>query len=234
LGFTKTDGMRTVTTERGKVIVDDTAINVNDTYTFNGNCYTLRVGDTVGPDCHKIIATINFSVDKDVAMVMMEDYEIEELLDSVEHIAVVKAREKYSYSEASGRGTMDKARKIEEYKEHFNDGVIEGYKAAQQKGVYSEEDMYMLAGKVTDDIAKNKSNAAWCFFTTPKMIADEYIQSLNKDHVELEMEEVYFHGSGYYKKEELSLEKQTRYSFMKETRIKTTRNSSNQLIAYAK
>jgi len=209
--------MRTVTTDRGKVIVDKTAeIELGDLgYNSNDKRFdlcTLSNRESIQEHWEKILATISFSIDKDVAMVVVQD--------EAERLAEIEVEDK------SFTNIAERTKAINMF--------IAGHEAAQEKGVYSEEDMYMLAGKVTDDIAKNKSNAAWCFFTTPKMIADEYIQSLNKDHVELEMEEVYFHGSGYYKKEELSLEKQTRYSFMKETRIKTTRNSSNQLIAYAK
>lgn len=50
--------------------------------------------------------------------------------------------------------------------------------AAKAKGEFTEEDMYMLSAKVVNDIASNIGNADWNFFTTPKMIADDFIQSL--------------------------------------------------------
>lgn len=49
-----------------------------------------------------------------------------------------------------------------------------------QSKMYSREDMYLLASKVVNDIAKNRGNSDWNMFTTPKMIADEFIQSLEQ------------------------------------------------------
>jgi hypothetical protein len=57
---------------------------------------------------------------------------------------------------------------------------IEGYNKAKEKYNYTEEDMFMLAAKVVNDIAKNRGNSHWNMFTTPKMIAEEFIQSLQQ------------------------------------------------------
>jgi hypothetical protein len=55
-----------------------------------------------------------------------------------------------------------------------------GYNKAKEKYKYTEEDMFMLAAKVVNDIAKNRGNSHWNMFTTPKMIAEEFIQSLQQ------------------------------------------------------
>ena len=43
---------------------------------------------------------------------------------------------------------------------------------------FTKEDMYMLAAKVVNDIAKNRVNSDWNFYTTPKMIADDFIENI--------------------------------------------------------
>jgi hypothetical protein len=59
---------------------------------------------------------------------------------------------------------------------YMNRGYIEGYNKAKEKYKFTKEDLFMLAAKVVNDIAKNKGNTDWNMFTTPKMIAEEFIQ----------------------------------------------------------
>jgi hypothetical protein len=58
----------------------------------------------------------------------------------------------------------------------FKDIFPAGYNKAKEKYKFTKEDLYMLAAKVVNDIAKNKGNTDWNMFTTPKMIAEEFIQ----------------------------------------------------------
>jgi hypothetical protein len=70
----------------------------------------------------------------------------------------------------------------------------QGYNKAKEKYKYTEEDLFMLAAKVVNDIAKNRYNTHWNMFTTPKMIAEEFIQQ-PKMPVGFESEdEVYMHS----------------------------------------
>jgi hypothetical protein len=58
----------------------------------------------------------------------------------------------------------------------FKDIFPAGYNKAKEKYMFTKEDLFMLAAKVVNDIAKNKGNTDWNMFTTPKMIAEEFIQ----------------------------------------------------------
>jgi hypothetical protein len=58
----------------------------------------------------------------------------------------------------------------------FKDIFPAGYNKAKEKYKFTKEDLFMLAAKVVNDIAKNKGNTDWNMFTTPKMIAEEFIQ----------------------------------------------------------
>ena len=151
----------------------------------------------------KVVTTINHSIDKDIPMVIVED--------EIEKLALDDYNAAYpSYEKVTDYKVVEKFRSIQSY--------IRGHKAAQQKGVYTEEDMYTLAAKVVNDIAKNQSNADFNFFTTPKMIADEFIQSINQEDIELEMED--------YLTQELALK-----GNFQNFRIKTNR-VNGQLMAY--
>lgn len=64
---------------------------------------------------------------------------------------------------------------------------------------------------------------------TQDQLSPEYISKFIKEYndgcvkdVEIEMEELYFHGSGYYKAEELSQTEKERYIFMREYKPKLT------------
>lgn len=56
-------------------------------------------------------------------------------------------------------------------------GFCDGYNKAKEKYKYTEEDMYMLAAFVTDFIAGRKGDF---MTTTPKNVADKFIQSLSQ------------------------------------------------------
>ena len=44
------------------------------------------------------------------------------------------------------------------------------------KDNYTREDLYMLSAFIVHEIARNRGNASWNMFTTPKMIVDEWIK----------------------------------------------------------
>lgn len=68
----------------------------------------------------------------------------------------------------------------------------------------------------------------------------EFIQQVingsitTSDKILVEYEEFYFHGAGYYRKEELSKEEQERYSFMKEFLIKISEENTVHVDNYGK
>ena len=55
--------------------------------------------------------------------------------------------------------------------------VMEVVQHDSRKQYFTLEDMYMLAAKVVDDIAANRMNGEWNLKTTPKMIADDFIEN---------------------------------------------------------
>ena len=94
------------------------------------------------------------------------------------------------------------------------------------------DEFYSSKYETTDVLA---SNGVIDEFTSFKVIArqsqispeyiSKFIEQHNNDCVEdfkIEIEELYFHGSGFYKSEQLSLEEQEKYSFMKEIKPKLT------------
>ena len=203
--------MKTITTPQGKIIVDESAKIKPNTNTFiqgfNGDWFynsvyknIARIGDITSFD-FKIIATINYSIDKDIPMVIVED----------------------SYNMEKDWGNLILLKIVCE-STHINNAYykektrLEIKYAEQQTGFYSLDDVHKAI-----DLARKE----------PKIMIGDIIQLLKQECVELEMEEVYFHGSGYYKKDELSTKEQNMYSFMKEIVIKTTR-VDGQLMAYLK
>jgi len=191
--------------EDNKSVLVDESAEVKEGYYLDGEDIfgPFETGDILIDNKGKIIATINHSISLDVPMVIVED--------EAEKLSKVKYPTIHN-SEFKSDATANVLTKL------CRGAFIEGHYAAQQKGVYSEEDMYMLAAKVVNDIAKNKSNADFNFFTTPKMIADEFIQSINQEYIELEMED--------YLTEELALK-----GNFQNFRIKTNR-VNGQLMAY--
>jgi len=109
--------------------------------------------------CYKIIATINHSIDLDVPMVVVED-EVETL---AEHSIEVQ------------EGTYTPP-----HKTTYKHGFIDGFKAAQQKGGYSEEDLWLC-------YVTGKTKGSYYMDNEFK----DYIQSLtNQEYIELEMFDV--------------------------------------------
>ena len=112
----------------------------------------------------KIITTINHSIDLDVAMVVIEN-EVEKLACKLGY---------YNSSEDNKGNYTTKA-------------FIAGYKTAQEKGSYSEEDLIK---------AMEASIEWWCAEISEKYgdieiiedFADIFIQSLKQEYIELEME----------------------------------------------
>jgi hypothetical protein len=102
-------------------------------------------------------------------------------------------------------------------------------KAATKK--YSEDDFakvveYMLKNPISEDLRKELE----INFHKGVFVLGEYmkriIQSLKQPQTPkwfvAEIEEVYFHGSGYYKAEELTEKEKEKHIFMREFRLKTT------------
>ena len=107
--------------------------------------------------CFKIIATIGFSIDKDVPMVIVED----EVKKSLEN--------------------------------HYSDGTADeriafllGYKAREQKGVYSEED---LRSAIQFGENLQISPLTYNVGNTPR---DNFVLSLKKEYIDLEMETILY------------------------------------------
>ena len=162
---------KVITTEQGKVVVDETAeIYENDFHlhfydgnsiisqSYNGGVKVVNFEKGYS----KILYTINFSLDKDIPMVVVED-EVERLADI--------------------NGYHDQPSH-----DLYKEGFLDGYKLLQQKGVYSEEDLINLVAFICNkedenDITISESGEM------PSLIVKQFIQSLNQEYIELEMEE---------------------------------------------
>jgi hypothetical protein len=152
---------KVITTSQGKVVIDETADRSNqgfyvmfDTSSTLFSLIDKHTGGYVRNDqWSKIIATINFSIDKDIPVIVVED-EVEKL-----------ARREYGSSIYS-------IEQVEAFKE--------GYKASQQNGVYSEEDLRK--------VAQFAQGAELTYVTDEgkEILISKFIQSLNKEYIELE------------------------------------------------
>jgi hypothetical protein len=134
---------KVITTEQGKIIVDETTeIKPNDYYVAWEDNYKIPqwiiyvlISGLNGKTPYKIIGTINHSINKNIAMVIVED-----------------------------------------------EVKILGYKASQQKDVYSEEDLRKVAqgAELTYVTDEGKD-----------ILITKFIESLKQEYIELEMETSY-------------------------------------------
>jgi len=198
--------MKTITTPQGKVIVAESAEIKEGDYVFStAKNRVLKTQYKTKDGFYnraKIIATINYSISLDVPMVIVEDIKKLALIAYPIHII-----------DGDGAGVQDF---------NFEDRCvwIEGYKAAQQKGVYSEADLRNTF----------QAGAMYCategkaYPRSPNI--ESIIESLNQDNIELEMQ------AECCKKYTLC---NTNCRYDKDTvwKIKTTR-VDGQLMAYVK
>lgn len=154
-----------ITTDKGKVLVDKSAKG-KEGYCFNKGlnrvdrlCRDYEKHSTEENTCFKIIVTINFSLDKDLPMVIVKD-EVEKL-----------AKEIVMKNNPNGAENFSMA--------VFNGLVSDITKSlkAQQKDVYSEEDLIKAI-----DMARLQGSETFLV----KYTEDEIIQSLKQEYIELE------------------------------------------------
>ena len=197
--------LKVVTTDKGRVFVDESA------EIFGGNQYVDDTGLIrkaiiydrdywlQRPEYNRIIATIDFSLDKYLPMVIVEDEAMK--------LSISKGLELYN------GGNYD-----------FENGVRVGYKAAQQKGVYTEDDMKEAFHQGMCNVDNDG-----CYIDDVEFAFKECIDYLNKEceeRMELEMEmKQYKTGVKDGSVEEFCYE---------ENRIKTDRRLDGQIIAYIK
>jgi hypothetical protein len=155
---------KVITTVQGqKVVVDESATIKENSYWLNLDDNSVNKSDiwklaNNAPSCKKIIYTINFSLDKDIPLVIVED-EVERLANE------------YSKSFIDARGTEEV-------------DFIEGYKAAQEKGVYSESDLREVVKMVLEDA---KKSVIWSE-TYHNPLSDRIIPLLKQEYIQLETE----------------------------------------------
>ena len=168
--------LKVVTTDKGRVFVDESIGVVDDDkgyfYDFNYNKITKTARDVNGDKYHarrdikKIVASIDFSIDKDLPMAVVE-YDVQKL--AVEFANDNKSKFNNWYG--------------------CRDGFIAG--SNKQKGVYSEEDLISFGKKCFyKGFNKSENDDANCF-TAWKEEAPELIMDLKQEYIELEIEEVY-------------------------------------------
>jgi len=155
---------KVITTDKGKIVVDESAEIKENTYYENNGVVFLsdsiynegnnpnNSNPRVTDFNNKVIATINHSISLDVLMVIVQN-EIKESLEN--HYSDGTPKEKIAF--------------------------LFGYKAAQQKGVYSEEQVRSVIETANIALANNIKS----------LDSDKIIQSLNQEYIELEMETSY-------------------------------------------
>jgi len=211
--------------EDNKSILVDSSTKVKEGDYYNNNGHILKCDEIkIRSSCSKIIDTINHSIDRDVAMIIMED--------AVE----TKINNAIRYWKNFG----------EEKQEGIAYGLglaLEFYKSFQQKGVYSEEDI-INAAKYGYEFRDITSFPEHKFEDSCINNFKQKLQSLKQEYVELEMEidvdnppEGYYTyiSSGKYHDDEPYLMKELFSNPDKEPnyKIKTDRDNG-QLMAYIK
>jgi hypothetical protein len=146
------------------VLVDDSAKGKTG-YCFNISLSKIdklsrdyEIGTFEEMNTHKIIATINHSISLDVPMVIVED-EVEKLA-------------KLNWGNVHRTGVL---------------GFIDGYKASQQKGVYSEEDLVNLVAFICNKEDETDTTISESG-EMPSLIVKRFIQPLKQEYIALEME----------------------------------------------
>ena len=207
---------KVMVTDQGKVVIDEIkegckyydGINIGTAFTNNAGFYK---------DCDKLIATVNHSISLDVPMVIVKD--------EVEKLAIDYDKSKFRNFKREHTTT--------EFYETAIDGIIAGYKAAQQKGVYSEEDLIGFSKWIEKEELPFEDGSFVKYFNgkdnylTVSQVMQMYIQSLKQEYIELEME--YLSNDGNWKDVLLPSE----WEIDTKTRIKTNR-VDGQLMAYLK
>jgi len=162
--------------EDNKSVLVDESAEIKGLYhdSFTNKLYQSNGAEYVKSNqVNNVIATINHSISLDVPMVIVEDG-VEILTDEVEIITETLCTKKGDENNSIDLNAYDLA-------------IIDGYKAAQQKGVYSKEDLIK---------AMEASIEWWCAEISEKYgdieiiedFADIFIQSLKQEYIELEME----------------------------------------------
>lgn len=154
---------------KGKVVVDESAeIKDGDKLGRNKEPFIITSqkgwNNTIDLGYRVIVATINFSISLNVPMVVIED-EIKRLADEYSK----------SFIDAHGTEEVD---------------FIEGYKAAQQKGVYSEEDL-INAAKYGYEFRDTTSFPEHKFEDSCINNFKQHLQSIKQEYIELEMEKIF-------------------------------------------
>ena len=87
-------------------------------------------------------------------------------------------------------------------------------------------------------LSKDLEGASKVILTTNALLIKDGVQAIDDEFLEwfvknpnceqISVEEVYFHGSGYYKASELSEDEREKYSFMKEYKINIPKKETKQ------
>jgi len=203
--------IKVVTTDKGRVFIDETAKIKESSYYENDGVVFLsdafynegnnpnNSNPRVSDFNNKIVATIDFSLDKDLPMVVIGDDINRLAFEYYISDELIKVSDAFHWSK--------------------------GYKA-KQKGVYTEEDLASAMLNYHEEISLKKNAGK-----SAAQIRKEVVQSLSKEReecMELVMED-YEVGEGWAG-DDYNGEPITEYR----TRLKTDRRSDGQLIAYIK
>lgn len=156
-----------IATKAGKVIVDKPTKKRDGDYVVSDNSVRpifidgdINTVEMLAVDqWYKVIGTINHSIDKNIAMVIVED--------KVDGLELLK---KIGYDNPFITSTEIWI-------------AIEIHKASEQRGVYSEVDMLNAFMEGQNNIDHNG-----CKINHPEVTLSELIKSLNQEYIELETE----------------------------------------------
>ena len=181
--------LRVVTTEKGKILVDESA-KIREGDWFLRDFDNIITKANVNSDhklykSFKIIATINHSISLDVPMIIAEN--------KVEKLAKGLYKEPLNkHGEARNR-LVGQSDTLYGFRKFFKVFKI-GFKAAQQKS-YSEQDLIGFSKWIDKEELPFEDGSFVKYFNgkdnylTVSQVMQMYIQSLKQEYIELEMEE---------------------------------------------
>jgi len=167
--------MQKITLPQGIIVVDDSTDVKEGDYGLSKLKEVVLIGKKYNFNLYTKIIASSFFISKDIPMFVVED--------EVEKMAKLHAKKVWGvYQDDIHPDVMITDTLGEISQKDF----IAGYKAAQEKGVYSEEDIRNAIKLTLEDA---KKSVIWSD-TYHNHLSDNIIESLNQESIEFEMEEL--------------------------------------------
>jgi hypothetical protein len=177
--------MKVHKTDLGHVVLGDEIIKEGNWYAFQNRIYQLKPGDTLGPNCFKLIATIGFKLDG-VPYAELPDNDDEIIKKGIKH-----------WQKIIPRGI--KSKQTEETWEFAISNIVDDvWKKAREKYKYTERDVIELI-----NFLSWRSDFPNIYLKPHKEFLEEFLESRNKRKEIQEVEfETMIMNMGYNKPED--------------------------------